>query len=98
MPNQLRGARQGWRETKEPWNGRYDCYVCSYFKQVDDLSNGCFMIFLCLFQAKALAEKNKRDFLAQKEQAERNVIFYSTFFFQEISKLSKNACSLLTIL
>lgn len=26
------------------------------------------------FQAKALAEKNMRDLLAQKEQAERNVI------------------------
>lgn len=26
------------------------------------------------FQAKALAEKNKRDLLAQKEQAEKNVL------------------------
>lgn len=31
-----------------------------------------FLTFL-LFQAKALAEKNKRDLLAQREQAERNV-------------------------
>lgn len=30
--------------------------------------------FLVLFQAKALAEKNMRDLLAQREQAERNVI------------------------
>lgn len=29
--------------------------------------------FFELFQAKALAEKNKRDLLAQREQAERNV-------------------------
>lgn len=56
------------------------------------------MIFLCLFQAKALAEKNKRDILAQKEQAERNVIFYSTFLFQEILKLAKMHACLLTIL
>lgn len=34
--------------------------------------------FLELFQAKALAEKNTRDLLAQREQAERNVIILST--------------------
>lgn len=35
--------------------------------------------FLALFQAKALAEKNMRDLLAQREQAERNVrIFLNT--------------------
>lgn len=28
---------------------------------------------MLLFQAKALAEKNMRDLLAQREQAERNV-------------------------
>lgn len=34
-----------------------------------------FYYILCrkFFQAKALAEKNMRDLLAQKEQAERNV-------------------------
>lgn len=31
------------------------------------------MLLYGLFQAKALAEKNMRDLLAQKEQAERNV-------------------------
>lgn len=30
--------------------------------------------FLALLQAKALAEKNMRDLLVQREQAERNVI------------------------
>ena len=30
-------------------------------------------IFQLVFQAKALAEKNMRDLLAQREQAERNV-------------------------
>lgn len=31
--------------------------------------------YLFFFQAKALAEKNMRDLLVQREQAERNVIF-----------------------
>jgi hypothetical protein len=31
---------------------------------------------LALWQAKALAEKNMRDLLAQREQAERNVIIF----------------------
>lgn len=33
------------------------------------------LCFYWSFQAKALAEKNKRDLLAQKEQTERNVNF-----------------------
>ena len=37
---------------------------------------------LVFFQAKALAEKNKRDLLAQKEQAEKNVIINSTSFLE----------------
>ena len=40
-----------------------------------------------LFQAKALAEKNMRDLLAQKEQAERNVIIYLTSML-EILKIA----------
>jgi hypothetical protein len=41
--------------------------------------------FLCnvlaLWQAKALAEKNMRDLLAQREQAERNVMIFHEEFF-----------------
>lgn len=33
---------------------------------------------MALFQAKALAEKNMRDLVAQKEQAERNVTIFAT--------------------
>lgn len=32
-------------------------------------------------QAKALAEKNLRDRLVQKEQEEKNVIFYQVLYF-----------------
>jgi hypothetical protein len=43
-----------------------------------------------LFQAKALAEKNMRDLLAQREQAERNVkIFLNN---HEKYKISKFVC------
>ena len=33
--------------------------------------------FSVFFQAKALAEKEKRDLLAQQEQAERSVMIFS---------------------
>jgi hypothetical protein len=36
---------------------------------------------LALWQAKALAEKNMRDLLAQREQAERNVMIFHEEFF-----------------
>ena len=35
--------------------------------------------YLEIFQAKALAEKNMRDLLAQKEQAERSVSMHPPF-------------------
>lgn len=41
---------------------------------------------LALWQAKALAEKNMRDLLAQREQAERNVMIFHEEFF-ELSNL-----------
>ena len=44
--------------------------ICSVW-----MEQASFMLFSCLFQSKALAEKNMRDLLAQKEQAERNVSF-----------------------
>ena len=42
--------------------------ICRYLK------SSPFFLWVGCFQAKALAEKNKRDLLAHKEQAERNVI------------------------
>jgi hypothetical protein len=39
------------------------------------------MIVLYIMQAKALAEKSMRDRLVQKEQEERNVIFYCILHF-----------------
>ena len=45
--------------------------ICRYLK------SSPFFLWVGCFQAKALAEKNKRDLLAQKEQAERNVIVHS---------------------
>lgn len=47
-----------------------------------------FMFFCCLLQEKALAEKNRRDLLAQKEQAERNVNF---FFLKEFLAMNVKA-------
>lgn len=38
------------------------------------------LVYYGLFQAKALAEKNMRDLLAQKEQAEKNVFTSSNEF------------------
>lgn len=46
------------------------------------------MFFCCLLQEKALAEKNRRDLLAQKEQAERNVNF---FFLKEFLAMNVKA-------
>jgi hypothetical protein len=46
--------------------------------------------FMALFQAKALAEKNMRDLLAQREQTERNVrIFLNS---EENSRIANCLC------
>lgn len=75
---QLRGVKLCQIDINGQWSVWYTSCFCpdSGFKSVDMwLSSNRFDItpFLVLSQAKVLEEKNMRDLLAQKEQAERNV-------------------------
>lgn len=59
-------------------NERSDFKSFIIFEQFSLYGNIIISSFVGLFQARALAEKNMRDLLAQREQAERNVIILFT--------------------
>ncbi|PPD83922.1 hypothetical protein GOBAR_DD19131 [Gossypium barbadense] len=71
LVNQLKDVKLGWKGIKGQQNERYAFYYLCRLSGTDFATSIENLTFFC-FQAKALAEKNERDLLAQKEQAERN--------------------------
>jgi hypothetical protein len=71
--NHLRGVKLDSRGISVQLNVQYGFLPCARHLDCYLVCNKNNPSFLALFQAKALAEKNMRDLLAQREQAERNV-------------------------